>query len=144
METKTFYQEILLDHNRNPAHKHPLPDADLELEGVNPSCGDDIVLQLKIENGMVADGAFHGNGCAISQASADMMLDLVIGKTKEEAGRLTGIFLKMIQGQAAPEELEELEEAVCLQDVAHMPARVKCAVLGWHTLEELLKTEEKR
>ena len=118
MENKTFYQEILLDHNRNPAHKHPLPDADLELEGVNPSCGDDIVLQLKIENGMVADGAFHG--------------------------RLTGIFLKMIQGQAAPEELEELEEAVCLQDVAHMPARVKCAVLGWHTLEELLKTEEKR
>ena len=91
MENKTFYQEILLDHNRNPAHKHPLPDADLELEGVNPSCGDDIVLQLKIENGMVADGAFHGNGCAISQASADMMLDLVIGKTKEEAGRLTGI-----------------------------------------------------
>ena len=56
---------------------------------------------------------------------------------------MTGIFLKMIQGQAAPEELEELEEAVCLQDVAHMPARVKCAVLGWHTLEELLKTEEK-
>ena len=87
MENKTFYQEILLDHNRNPAHKHPLPDADLELEGVNPSCGDDIVLQLKIENGMVADGAFHGNGCAISQASADMMLDLVIGKTKEEEGR---------------------------------------------------------
>ena len=121
MENKTFYQEILLDHNRNPAHKHPLPDADRELEGVNPSCGDDIVLQLKIENGMVADGAFHGNGCAISQASADMMLDLVIGKTKEEAGRLTGIFLKMIQGQAAPEELEDRLRNVVLTGHRHHP-----------------------
>lgn len=141
MENKTFYQEILLDHNKNPGHKHPLPDADRELEGVNPSCGDDIVLQLKIENGRVEDGAFGGNGCAISQASADMMLDLVIGKSTEEARRLTGVFLRMIQGQASPEELEELEESVCLRDVAHMPARVKCAVLGWHTLEELLKNE---
>nr|WP_308627509.1 SUF system NifU family Fe-S cluster assembly protein [uncultured Eisenbergiella sp.] len=141
MENKTFYQEILLDHNKNPGHKHPLPDADRELEGVNPSCGDDIVLQLKIENGRVLDGAFGGNGCAISQASADMMLDLVIGKSTEEAGRLTGVFLRMIQGRATPEELEELEESVCLRDVAHMPARVKCAVLGWHTLEELLKNE---
>ena len=96
----------------------------------------------KLRNARDYYNQHHGNGCAISQASADMMLDLVIGKTKEEAGRLTGIFLKMIQGQAAPEELEELEEAVCLQDVAHMPARVKCAVLGWHTLEELLKTPE--
>ena len=141
MENKTFYQEILLDHNKNPGHKHPQPDADRELEGVNPSCGDDIVLQLKIENGRVLDGAFGGNGCAISQASADMMLDLVIGKSTEEARRLTGVFLRMIQGQASPEELEELEESVCLRDVAHMPARVKCAVLGWHTLEELLKNE---
>ena len=110
MENRSFYNEVLTEHNLRPAHKHDLPDANLVLEGVNPSCGDDIVLQLKIENGMVADGAFHGNGCAISQASADMMLDLVIGKTKEEAGRLTGIFLKMIQGQAPPEELV-VEEA---------------------------------
>ena len=139
MENKTFYQEILLDHNRNPAHKHPLPDADLELEGVNPSCGDDIVLQLKIENGMVADGAFHGNGCAISQASADMMLDLVIGKTKEEALKLGDMFLRMIQGEATDEEIDQLEEASALKDIAHMPARVKCAVLGWHTLDEAFK-----
>ena len=141
MENKTFYQEILLDHNRNPAHKHPLPDADRELEGVNPSCGDDIVLQLKIENGMVADGAFHGNGCAISQASADMMLDLVIGKTKEEALKLGDMFLRMIQGEATDEEIDQLEEASALKDIAHMPARVKCAVLGWHTLKEALKDQ---
>ena len=124
-----------------PAHKHPLAGAGLELEGVNPSCGDDIVLRLKIEDGRITDGAFEGSGCAVSQASADMMLDLVIGKTKEEAVRLSGIFLRMIQGQASPEEIDDLEEAACLQDVSHMPARVKCAVLGWHTLEELLAKE---
>ena len=114
MENKTFYQEILLDHNRNPAHKHTLPDAELELEGVNPSCGDDIVLQLKIENGMVADGAFHGNGCAISQASADMMLDLVIGKTKEEAGRAAEQHICLCRNEdllLPDEKVEELSEA---------------------------------
>lgn len=141
MENRTFYHEILIDHNMHPAHKHPLTGAGLELEGVNPSCGDDIVLRLKIEDGRITDGAFEGSGCAVSQASADMMLDLVIGKTKEEAVRLSGIFLRMIQGQALPEEIDDLEEAACLQDVSHMPARVKCAVLGWHTLEELLAKE---
>lgn len=124
-----------------PPTSTPLAGAGLELEGVNPSCGDDIVLRLKIEDGRITDGAFEGSGCAVSQASADMMLDLVIGKTKEEAVRLSGIFLRMIQGQASPEEIDDLEEAACLQDVSHMPARVKCAVLGWHTLEELLAKE---
>lgn len=92
MENRTFYHEILIDHNMHPAHKHPLAGAGLELEGVNPSCGDDIVLRLKIEDGRITDGAFEGSGCAVSQASADMMLDLVIGKTKEEAVRLSGHF----------------------------------------------------
>lgn len=124
-----------------PPTSTPLAGAGLELEGVNPSCGDDIVLRLKIEDGRITDGAFEGSGCAVSQASADMMLDLVIGKTKEEAVRLSGIFLRMIQGQASPEEIDDLEEAACLQDISHMPARVKCAVLGWHTLEELLAKE---
>ena len=87
---------------------------------------------------VVVDGAFQGSGCAISQASADMMLDLVIGKSEEEALRLADIFLRMIKGTASEEEIDELEEAGVLQDVSHMPARVKCAVLGWHTLEQML------
>ena len=87
---------------------------------------------------MVVDGAFQGSGCAISQASADMMLDLVIGKSEEEALRLADIFLRMIKGTASEKEIDELEEAGVLQDVSHMPARVKCAVLGWHTLEQML------
>lgn len=139
MGHNTFYHEILTDHNLHPAHKHGLDEANMVLEGVNPSCGDDIFLKLCVEDGKIVSGAFEGDGCAISQASADMMLDLVIGKTKEEALRLSDIFLRMIQGKAAPKEVEELEEAGVLQDVSHMPARVKCAVLGWHTLEEMLK-----
>ena len=137
----TFYNEILTDHNQNPVHKHELEGANFTLEGINPSCGDDIILKLRMEDGKIVDGAYTGDGCAISQASADMMLDLVIGKTKEEALRLSDIFLRMIKGGISEEELEELEEASVLSDVSHMPARVKCAVLGWHTMEEMLKEE---
>lgn len=135
----TFYNEILTDHNMNPIHKHALPDANMSLEGVNPSCGDDIVLSLKVEDGKILDGAYEGNGCAISQASADMMLDLIIGKSVEEAKRLSEIFLRMIKGKVTDAEREELEEAGILQDVSHMPARVKCAVLGWHTMDQMLE-----
>ena len=139
MAHNSFYNEILTEHNIRPEHKHDLPDANIVLEGVNPSCGDDIWLKLKVENGVVEDGAFVGDGCAISQASADIMLDMIIGRTKDEALHYADLFLKMIQGSATPEEIDELEEAGALQDVAHMPARVKCAVLGWHTLQESLK-----
>ena len=142
-DNRAFYNEILIDHNMHPAHKHELPDADMEMRGYNPTCGDDITLRLKVADGVVVDGAFTGSGCAISQASADMMLDLVIGKPKEEALRLSDIFLRMIKGGASEEEIDELEEACVLQDVSHMPARVKCAVLGWHTLEQMLEDEEK-
>lgn len=145
MESRNFYNTILTEHNLHPLHKQVLKDANIALEGVNPSCGDDIVLQLKVEDGKITDGAFAGSGCAVSQASADMMLDLIIGKTKEEALKLSDIFLKMIHDEATPEEIEQLEEASSLQDISHMPARVKCAVLGWHTMEEMLndKKEEK-
>ncbi|WP_299448498.1 Fe-S cluster assembly sulfur transfer protein SufU [uncultured Phascolarctobacterium sp.] len=141
-DNRAFYNEILLDHNMHPAHKHELPDADMEMRGYNPTCGDDITMKLKVENNVVVDGAFVGSGCAISQASADMMLDLVIGKSKEEALRLADIFLRMIKGEANEEEIDELEEAGVLKDVSHMPARVKCAVLGWHTLEQMLNKKE--
>lgn len=139
MPSNTFYNEILIEHNLHPEHKHDLPDANLVLEGVNPSCGDDIWLKLKVEDRMITDGAFVGDGCAVSQASADMMLDLIIGKSKEDALKLADIFFGMIKGEVSDEELDSLEEASVLKDVAHMPARVKCAVLGWHTMEEMLK-----
>ena len=90
MDNKIFYNEILTDHNLHPGNKRDLPDANLVLEGVNPSCGDDIILKLKVVDGVIEDGGFVGDGCAVSQASADMMLDLVIGKTEAEAKRLAG------------------------------------------------------
>ena len=138
METRSFYNDILTDHNLRPGHKRDLPGANLELNGVNPSCGDHITLKLNVEDGVIQDGAFTGDGCAISQASADMMLDLIIGKPVEEAKRLSELFLRMIKGKVTEAELEELEEASSLLDVSHMPARVKCAVLGWRTMETLL------
>ena len=85
MESRNFYNEILTDHNLHPVHKEDIPDANLVLEGLNPSCGDHIWLKLKVEDGIIKDGGFVGDGCAISQASADIMLDLIIGKKKEEA-----------------------------------------------------------
>ena len=143
MDIKSLYREIVNEHNLHPTHKHELPDANLVLEGVNPSCGDDIWLKLKVENDEIVDGAFVGDGCAISQASADMMLDLVIGRTEEEALHLASVFMGMIKGTATEEEKEELDEAASLEDVAHMPARVKCATLGWRTMKEVIEKLQK-
>ena len=138
MENRNFYNEILTEHNVHPEFKHDLPDADIVLEGVNPSCGDDIWLQLRTDGDTIVDGAFIGDGCAISQASADIMLGMVIGRKKDEALQLGQTFMRMIQGEASEEEIESLEEASALRDIAHMPARVKCAVLGWRTLKEAI------
>ena len=142
MENRSFYNEILTEHNIRPEFKHDLPDADIVLEGVNPSCGDDIFLKLKTDGDIITDGAFVGDGCAISQASADIMLGMIIGKQKDEALNLGKTFMKMIKGEASEDEIESLEEASALRDIAHMPARVKCAVLGWRTLREALSDEE--
>ena len=138
MENRRFYNEILTEHNVHPEFKHDLPDADIVLEGVNPSCGDDIWLKLRTDGDTIVDGAFIGDGCAISQASADIMLGMVIGRKKAEALQLGQTFMRMIQGEASEEEIESLEEASALRDIAHMPARVKCAVLGWRTLKEAI------
>ena len=141
MDIKELYAEILNEHNLNPVHKGITEGATYTLQGVNPSCGDNIYLQLKIdENGVITEGSFNGSGCAISQASVDMMLDDIIGKTKDEALRLASLFMGMIKGTVTDDsELEELDEAASLKNISFMPARVKCAVLGWHTMEEMLK-----
>lgn len=139
MDLRQVYNEILTEHNRFPNNKQEIENPTMELRGVNPSCGDDITLQLKIEDGVVTEGGFKGSGCAISQASTDMMLDLIIGNSKEEALRLSKLFVGMIQGEVTEDEvLEELGEAIALRDISKMPARVKCAVLGWHTIDEML------
>lgn len=143
MDTKELYREILNEHNINPSHKAEMKDADLCLNGVNPSCGDNITLNLKVEDGKIINGSFTGSGCAVSQASCDMMLDLVIGKTVEEASKLNDIFMGMIRGESSDEEMEQLDEAAALQDISKMPARVKCAVLGWRTMKEMFEKKSK-
>ena len=106
MDTKELYREILNEHNINPTHKVAMDSPDFCLEGVNPSCGDQITLQLKLgEDGKISDASFTGSGCAISQASVDMMADLVIGKTKEEALALADIFDRMIKSEVTEEDL---------------------------------------
>ncbi len=143
MENRSFYNEILTEHNIHPEYKHDLENADITLEGVNPSCGDDIILKLKTDGDIITDGAFVGDGCAISQASCDIMLGMIIGKKRDEALRLGDIFMRMIRGEASDDEIESLEEASALKDISHMPARVKCAMLGWRTLGEALGKDRK-
>jgi len=142
MANRMLYNEILTEHNMRPEFKYDIPDAHICLEGVNPSCGDDIWLKLKMDGDKIAGGSFVGDGCAISQASTDIMLGMVIGHTKEEALVMGETFMKMIKGEATEEEIESLEEASALKDISHMPARVKCAVLGWRTLKEALESQD--
>lgn len=144
MELKQLYREIVNEHNLHPTHKGTMENPDLVLRGVNPSCGDDITLQLRVKDDIITEAMYDGSGCAISQASVDMMADQIIGKKKDEAIKMAGVFVGMIKGEVTDEEsIEALDEAAALQDVAHMPARVKCAVLGWHTMQEMLEHPEK-
>ena len=139
MENRNFYNEILTEHNMHPDFKHVIEDADIVLDGINPSCGDEIQLKLKTDGDIITDGAFVGDGCAISQASTDIMLGMIIGQSKEKALEYADIFMRMIRGEASDEEIDSLEEASALRDISHMPARVRCAMLGWRTLSEALK-----
>ena len=139
MELDQIYTQIITENSRATENKHALEHATAVKEGVNPSCGDDITLELRVENGVIEDAAFVGNGCAISQASANIMIELIKGKTVEEARAISRTFLGMIKGEVTDEEtLDTLEDARAFRDISHMPARVKCAVLGWHTLEDAL------
>ncbi len=128
-----------MQHNSHPDYKYEMEGCTCSHEGVNPSCGDELTLQLRIEDGVIEEASFVGSGCAVSQASADMMADLITGETVEEAKRLVGLFLGMIKGEALSEEdKEDLDEAAELESISRMPARVKCAELAWRTLEKLL------
>ena len=143
MALDDVYTEVLGEHSRNPDHKHHLACATCALKGHNPSCGDEITLELQIADGVVKDAAFTGVGCAISQASTDIMVELIRGKSIEEARDLAQKFISMIIVEITDEEeLVDLDEALALKNVSRMPARVKCAVLAWHTLDDALKEKK--
>ena len=144
MDLKQIYTQVITENSRDVSNKHPLAGATHILSGVNPTCGDEITLELKVQGQIIKDAAYIGDGCAISQASANMMVNLIKGRTLEEAKKLAATFMEMIKGKKlAPDALATLEDAQSLQDMAYLPARVKCAVLSWHTLAGLWTVQPK-
>lgn len=140
MANANVYSRALMDHVSSPDYKYKMDEPSLSHEGINPSCGDDLVLDVRLgQDGTISEVSWTGHGCAVSQGSADMMSDLMVGETPENARRLCHLFGQMIRGeQKDPETLEELDEAAELESISHMPARVKCAELAWRTLDEML------
>ena len=136
MSLDDLYRDVILDHYSHPRNKGVLEGASVTREGANPLCGDEIRLSLFVRDGVVQDVRFDGKGCSISQASASMMTERVKGKAVAEAERLIAAFKAMMRGEGAGEEMGDLE---ALQGVRKFPVRVKCATLGWLTLEGALE-----
>lgn len=142
MDLKQLYTDMILEYNRDTRHRHELASATCSEHGHNPSCGDDITLHLQIDGNQITDLSYTGQGCAISQASAVMMIDLMKGKTIADAESLSELFLHMITREVTDESmLEPLEDAMVLQNISNMPSRVKCAVLAWRTLQAALERQ---
>lgn len=136
------YNELIMEHSMNSYNKKKLEKADYCEVGHNPNCGDEITLELKLNGDIIEDMAFSGHGCAISQASTSIMIDVLKGKTIKEAKEIIKTFIDMIKRETkSEEELEKLEEAIAFRNVANMPARVKCALLAWHTIEDMLNED---
>jgi nitrogen fixation protein NifU and related proteins len=132
MSVDSMYQEIILDHYKNPHHRGLREPFDAEVRHLNPTCGDEITLRIQLDGDTIADVSYDSEGCSISQASASVMTDLVIGKDLETATAAYDEFLALMQskGQLEPDE-DVLEDAIAFQGVSKYPARVKCALLAW-------------
>lgn len=137
--TRNLYEQVILDHNRSPRNFGELNGADLQVEGVNPLCGDSFTLFASFDGELLKAISFTGHGCAISKASASLMTTLVKGKTKDEAIRLFHLFHDMLKSDtdAALDE-ESLGKMLVFAGVREYPMRIKCAMLAWHALRELL------
>lgn len=136
-----LYTAEFMDHIAHPDFKYQMDNPTFSHYGVNPSCGDELTFSVRLDDeGRIAECAYQGHGCAVSQVSADMMSDVMEGRTAEEAIELCKLFGQMARGEETDDDkLEELGDAISLKDVSHMPARVKCAELAWRTLEEMLE-----
>lgn len=134
-----IYNELIMEHSMNSYNKKKLDKADYCEIGHNPNCGDEITLEIKLDGDVIEDMAFSGHGCAISQASTSIMIDTLKGKTIKEARDIIQTFISMIKREIKDEEsLQKLEDAIALKNVSNMPARVKCALLAWRTIEDIL------
>ena len=138
---RELYQEVILDHSRHPRHHGVLEDASHKAEGYNPLCGDRVTVYLKLDaDNRVADIKFEGKGCAISQASASMMTDMLKGRTAAEADRLMTGFLHLVKGEDASDLPEDDRERLeVMGGISEFPMRVKCATLAWHTYKNAVE-----
>ena len=142
-ELDSIYNELIMEHSMNSYNKKKLENADYCEIGHNPNCGDEITLELKVNGDVIEDMAFSGHGCAISQASTSIMIDTLKGKTIKEAKEIIKIFIEMIKRETtSEEELKKIEDAIAFRNVSNMPARVKCALLAWHTVEDMLNKNQ--
>jgi nitrogen fixation NifU-like protein len=141
-ELDDLYREIILDHYRNPRHKGSLTSPSARHQGLNPLCGDEITIDVLVEDGRIADIAYNGSGCSISQSSASMMTEAVLGKTVADVRHLIQTFTEIMRG-ADDFDLDELGDLQALIGVRKFPVRVKCATLAWHTLAEALEEAQR-
>lgn len=137
MELDSLYQEVILDHYRSPHHKGLSANKDIQVHHNNPSCGDEVTLNLSMKGGVVTDLTWDGVGCSISMASTSVMSDLLVGKGYKDAMNILDNFVELMQskGQSAGDE-SVLEDAVAFAGVSKFPARIKCALLGWMAFKD--------
>lgn len=140
-DLRELYQQVILDHNRNPRNFRELPGAMRKVEGFNPLCGDHYTVFLNLDGDVIREVAFTGNGCAISKASASVMSATVKGKTTEEANRLFDTFHSLVTGDTGAVDAADLGRLAAFSGVSEFPARVKCATLAWHTLRSAITGE---
>jgi len=144
-ELRELYQQVILDHNKSPRNFRQIENATQHAEGYNPLCGDHIDIYLMMEDGVVKDVSFKGEGCAISKASASLMTSLLKGKTKEEAEKLFQKFHDLVTGNLGENpDIEELGKLAVFAGVQEFPVRVKCASLAWHTMMNALKGKQEK
>ncbi|GEL76643.1 Fe-S cluster assembly sulfur transfer protein SufU [Tenuibacillus multivorans] len=140
----TLYRQVIMDHYKNPRNRGQLEGDHITVEMNNPTCGDRIDLQLKIEDGVVQDAKYEGEGCSISMSSASMMTQVIIGKPVEDAIKISHMFSDMMLGNDADTneyKIEDLGDIQALQGVSKFPARIKCATLAWKAMEQGVEKE---
>lgn len=140
----TLYRQVIMDHYKNPRNKGILNDDSLTINMNNPTCGDRIQLTLKVEDGLVKDAKFEGEGCSISMSSASMMTQAIKGKNIEDALKLSKVFSDMMQGKEYSDDDLDLGDIEALQGVSKFPARIKCATLAWKAMEKGLKEDQQQ
>lgn len=140
-DLESIYTDIIMENSIKTHNKYNLIDKDKEEHGHNPSCGDDITLQVKFDREIISKISYVGHGCAISEASTNIMIDLLKGKTKKEATEIIDIFLKMVNGdKIEDDELDKIGDARAFKNISKILARVKCATLAWETMKRVLES----